>query len=505
MGKNKIIEKIIFLAILFIGLILRLIPALRLEFWFDEAFTFSTRNMNFWQMVKYDPPHPPLFYWLMKFWSQINSTQIFLRTPVLIFSLLSILLVYKISKNLNFNNYFPLLSSLFFSLHILMIEAGIEYKMYCLVIFLMLLSLFSALKILQGENKWVVVFFLANFMGLLTDYSFIWYFISLFTGFIFLFLLNKTYIKSNFKNMFRLAWGLLISVILMLLWLPAFINNFYNAFDSTGHLYGNILTSRQKIKQATQLLFSIPAGFGNLNEIIFYFLALLSILGYFVCLIFIYRKKEDKNQKIILAFFYLVVGLFYYFSKNLAIALGWYLPHIIFEAKNSIAASFFPIFSLAGILSILLTNKNFLIKNIGTSLCFLLVFIYFKVYLTYRYFNKRLWYQSYSFKDAQEYLRRRADFSKDKFFFIRPWNNITFNYFFYNDDKNKFNLNYNLGGLQDISSPLMKTTYWLVNFEPDGLLEIEEEYVNIYNFFSKCDPENNPIYYKESVIYKCEI
>jgi len=498
--KSKVIDKIALLTILFIGLILRLIPALRLEFWFDETFTFFTKDLNFWEVIFYDPPHPPFFYWLVRFWSQLNTSQLFLRIPLLIFFLISCYLIFKIGKNINLNKYFPLTVSLFFSLHILMIEIGIEFKMYSLIVLLMLFSIFSLFRILQKQKKWVVVFCVTNLLGILTDYAFIWYFIGLFISFLIIYFLNHFIKFRDDKEMKSLLFAFIFSIILMMIWLPVFIMNFQKAFINTGHLYGDYSFSTQKIKDATKFLFSIPYWLGDSIDFIFYFLYFFSNLAYFICTVVYFPSK--KLEKI---FFWLIIGAFFYFSRNLAICLGWFLPHIIFEAKNSIVVSLFSICSLAGIVSLLLESKRLISKIAGLVLLLGLVIIYGWVYFRLGYYkNSGIWHERYSYKDAAEYLKKEANFSQDKLFFIKPWNNITFNYFFFDYFKNKYNSNltYNLGNPEDFALGIPAATFWLVNFENYDLTENEAV---IFNFFKNCDLENNPICYKKAILYKCEI
>jgi len=487
--------------IILLGLFLRLIPAFRLEFWFDEAFSFSTRSMGFWEVVSYNPPHPPFFYWIIKFWSRLNTSQLFLRSVSIVFSLATAYLTFKLSKELKINKHFPLIAILFFTLHTLMIEQGFQLKMYSLVVLLMLLSIFSVFKAIKGQKRWLAVFCLANFLGILTDYAFIWYFISLFVGYLIIYLLSHFgKDKRASRKLAYLLPGFIVSIFLMITWLPVFIMNFKEAFLHTDYLFVNFDSNIQGIFSDLKLLFSIPFGFGNLNDPIFFVLMLLSIAAN---LTFIYTSFSLKNME--RAFFWLVVGLFFYFSRNLAIHLGWFLPHRIFTAKNSIVVSLFPIFSLAGMVSTLLENRRILKKILGLFLLLCLVFVYSKSYLTVGYYKNIICYKSYSCLDAVEYLKKETDFSKDKLYFIRPWHNVLFSYFFYGYNENKANKNvsYNLGTPQDVLSKQSGTTFWLINMEQRSDRGLPEEEKIIYNFFTKCDLENNPIHYKKALIYKC--
>src|SRR3989339_530665 len=96
-------KKIFF--IFFFAFVIRLI-ALNQSLWLDEAVTANVvKNFNFLQIInKFSPTdfHPPLYYLMMKLWTNLfGYSEVALRFPSIIFSLLTGLFTYKIAKLLN--------------------------------------------------------------------------------------------------------------------------------------------------------------------------------------------------------------------------------------------------------------------------------------------------------------------------------------------------------------------------------------------------------------------
>src|SRR3990167_1765852 len=103
MLKNKKILLIIF----FLAFLIRLI-AIDQSLWLDEATTARVVQPYGYReiLVRFSPTdfHPPLYYLFMKMWSNIfGYSEIALRMPSVIFSLVTGYVVYLIGKKL-FNN-----------------------------------------------------------------------------------------------------------------------------------------------------------------------------------------------------------------------------------------------------------------------------------------------------------------------------------------------------------------------------------------------------------------
>jgi len=494
--KENKIEIIILSLIIILGLLLRVIPALRLEFWLDEALNFFTREQNFIKLSLYDPLHPPLYFWLIKIWSQFGTTEFFLRFPSLLFSFGSLILVYLIAKSLKIGKYFPFIVTLFFSLSLMNIDLAFQVRMYSLVTFWMLLSLLCFVKILFNKNqKFFITFCLANFLGILTDYAFIWYFLSIFFGFlVILFLTKKKIIRIYKEELSNLGLALGISSFLMLTWLPFFILNlskaleiFYSPSSFFGEIKGLFLTDYTETSY-----FEIIA---------FYFLFLFTNLSSIFLLYISFKLKKGK-----LFFFWLINFLFFYLTIFLTGILSIIFGRLIITPYRLIIATFFPIFSLAGLVNFLLSRNKISLRISGFLLLIVSVLIFFISLKDSYFYNSSTFWNHYSYKDAAEFARSKIDLNKDKIFLLPPYYQYIFNYYFYEYDKNKLRVlnNANFFGGQESVNIDSRTggVYWLINIEEAFINKKEDK---VYKFFLDCDSFNNPIYFKKAVIYRCQI
>lgn len=86
--------------ILIVALVARLIN-LNQSFWLDEAAQLSESNRPISQLFDQSiVPHPPLYRILMHFWLNINSSEIILRLPSVIFGVATVFLTYFMVKHL---------------------------------------------------------------------------------------------------------------------------------------------------------------------------------------------------------------------------------------------------------------------------------------------------------------------------------------------------------------------------------------------------------------------
>ena len=144
----------IYLLLIF-GFAVRLIN-LNQSLWLDEAIGAKVvKTIPLFQIpVQFSPGdfHPPLYYMFMSFWSNIfGFSEISLRMPSVIFSLVAGWYVYKIGKEIK-NKPFGLWSALFFLFNPLTIYYSQEVRMYMMATMLLSISLYYFLLFLK-ENK----------------------------------------------------------------------------------------------------------------------------------------------------------------------------------------------------------------------------------------------------------------------------------------------------------------------------------------------------------------
>lgn len=134
--------------------------------WLDEATTALVSKMSINDiLVKFLPGdfHPPLYYFLMKFWANIfGNSEVALRIPSLIFVLLTVYVVYK---------FFGKISALFLATAPLLFYYAQEARMYTMAMFLVTCLVIYFVKITKkgSVGDWIIFSFLLPLV-FLTDY-----------------------------------------------------------------------------------------------------------------------------------------------------------------------------------------------------------------------------------------------------------------------------------------------------------------------------------------------
>lgn len=135
------------LIIIFTSLLLRLI-SLSQSLWLDEATTALVARMDLSDFfTKFMPAdfHPPLYYLVVNLWSSFfGYSEIALRTPSVIFGVLTIYVVYLIAKDLKYK--WPVVPALFLATSGLHIYYSQEARMYSMATFLVSLIFLLFLK-----------------------------------------------------------------------------------------------------------------------------------------------------------------------------------------------------------------------------------------------------------------------------------------------------------------------------------------------------------------------
>jgi len=138
--------------VLTVGFILRLI-SLDQSLWLDEAVTAKVVSAyNFFDIPKLFSPadfHPPLYYFLMKLWTNIfGYSEISLRMPSIIFSILTGYVVYLIGKRLK-NRQIGVWAAVFFLFNPLIVYYSQEARMYMMTVFFLTMALYFFLRIIN--------------------------------------------------------------------------------------------------------------------------------------------------------------------------------------------------------------------------------------------------------------------------------------------------------------------------------------------------------------------
>ena len=141
-------EKKLLIVFLFAFLI-RLV-ALNQSLWLDEATTARVvKEYQFLSIITQFSPydfHPPGYYLFMKFWSNLfGDSEISLRLPSILFSLLTGYFIYKMVKLL-YGGIMAFWASVFFLFNPLVIYYSQEARMYTMVTFSLTAGLYFLFK-----------------------------------------------------------------------------------------------------------------------------------------------------------------------------------------------------------------------------------------------------------------------------------------------------------------------------------------------------------------------
>lgn len=129
--------------------------------WFDEIFGVHAAAQDwgnlFWFVAR-DLIHPPLFYVLLKIWIQIGGESLFwLRFFSVFFAILSIVPFYFLCRQLKIGYAATAIALAFLAANGALIKYAQEVRMYALLMFLALFSMWLFTRFLHlGKNIWIL-------------------------------------------------------------------------------------------------------------------------------------------------------------------------------------------------------------------------------------------------------------------------------------------------------------------------------------------------------------
>lgn len=185
-----------------VGFLVRLVN-LNQSLWLDEAIeTLAVKNHSFFTLLTsyvQGDFHPPLYHFILKFWTDIfGYSEISVRFPSVIFSVLTIFFVYKIGCRLA-NYKVGILAALFFALNPLAIYYAQEARMYSLAMLFVTAAVWALL-----EERWL--FFCSMVLG------------SLYTEYLPYLMLPVYFLLA--KNKKKVVVTLITSLVLLVPWSP---------------------------------------------------------------------------------------------------------------------------------------------------------------------------------------------------------------------------------------------------------------------------------------------
>jgi mannosyltransferase len=209
----------ILIALIFAGAVLRLWQLGGKSFWLDEAFSISISQrslLDLLRMVVRTDTHPPLYYLTLKFWLLFSQSEAWVRFSSVVFSTLSILLMYYLVTLLYQDKRAGLLGAAIMAFSPFQIWYAQEARMYAMLTFFILASAIFFIRALQrGETRDWIGYVLATTLALYTDNGAIWYLVTL--TLFFLISIRRYWNRAAGWLLSNMAIGLMY-----LIWLPSF-------------------------------------------------------------------------------------------------------------------------------------------------------------------------------------------------------------------------------------------------------------------------------------------
>ncbi|HID61218.1 MAG TPA: hypothetical protein EYP49_00505 [Anaerolineae bacterium] len=141
--------------IILLGSAVRLLYLGQQSLWYDEAFAWAVASAELRTSIEAilsDGSHPPLYYLVLRFFLHMGQSEAVIRLPSAMFGILAVPLVYKIGR-LCFGQEAGLLGALWFSLAPLHVWYSQEARMYSMVVFLSLGSVYFFLHTLRENSR----------------------------------------------------------------------------------------------------------------------------------------------------------------------------------------------------------------------------------------------------------------------------------------------------------------------------------------------------------------
>lgn len=296
---------IIFFSVLLADIIIRVCFLHHKTLWLDEAYSVFLLRSDL-KMAKDLLLYVQgnfLGYWLIghpfiKLFPDL-PIEITLRAPSLIADILSMIIFYKIVKRLR-GVKFARISTLFYSLHPVLIWHSLDGRFYSIFLLLCLLSIFVLINIKERQKGWFLWSLLTGIIPYFHYY-----------GYFFIFLLGSTlffFYPTLFAESRR---RLLLKFIPVFIILAPSLALFYNQSQNISS--PSLILEGQNLKD--MLLFILLSLFGNFHQEYLSFIA--PALLFFVILIAIFFS-DNRFRKIYLLIFLLILlvpTITHYFTK----------------------------------------------------------------------------------------------------------------------------------------------------------------------------------------------
>ncbi len=313
---EKFISSLFLLIVFFTSLLSRLYLLTARAIWHDEAFGYFLIKNTWPEMFRKAAldVHPPLYYIILKIWHYFTGDSLFaLRFLSLIFGVFTVVFVYLFLQELFKNKILSLFGGLLVAISPFQIEYSHEARMYTLGTFLIIFSSWYLWRILSKEKKitsWILYGILVAFQAYTHYYLF--FSIAAQFCFIFLFLVRK----KRAKELIYPFIALLISILLYLPWLKAFLSQFKQV--------------QEAFWVPKMTIWSVPASFwrilvGGTTDLSHVGQVILFLFVIFISLFLLFRKKNNLANYFVVLSFWIPLFLSILLSLRTSLFLERYL------------------------------------------------------------------------------------------------------------------------------------------------------------------------------------
>ncbi|MFP4403836.1 MAG: glycosyltransferase family 39 protein [Candidatus Woesearchaeota archaeon] len=440
-------NNLILFFLLIIGFFLRLFKINEISYWVDEAISINQVMQPFLTnifLVASDV-HPPLYNILLWFWTRLfGFNEISTKFMSLIFSVLSILLIYLIAKKL-FSKNVAIFSATLLTFSKINIYYAQETRMYSLLLFLSLLSMYYYISLFLTDNKrkqdkkfFVGFSFKYIISSVLLIYTHIFSLFILFIQGLFIVLYHKKKLFCFFKNNF-------IIFLLYLPWIPVIINQFLKVTDSYWLSKPNFLSLYETIVDFSGSIF------------LFYLFTFIISMFFFYSLI-----KKYFNYKILFVFCWFILPILILFLISVLFKPFFLTRYILYCSL--------PYFILIAY------SINKLVKFKIIKCLIIIIIIFFSILSIFEYYNNN------SKEDWNEVVFFiKNNYNHEKIIIHPHYEIFPFLYYF---DRNCFsnkigydfkkdisysNCNKNIFGVNQIYdiNVLLNESFWLIKYYED--------------------------------------
>lgn len=145
----------------------------RASIWFDEAFSTYIAQFSLWDIARYTASdvHPPLYYWLLKGWSELfGTTELAYRSLSILFGAAAIVVAFMLMRKL-FGRRVAGVSLLFLTVSPMLVRYSDEARMYTLATLLVLGATYMLVKAVETKRRkdWIIYGVLVS-LGMWTHY-----------------------------------------------------------------------------------------------------------------------------------------------------------------------------------------------------------------------------------------------------------------------------------------------------------------------------------------------